>query len=150
MELLDFLLAAKLHGYASAGERDETKLEDGGKRLRYRSGEFFYQDIYYGTDPFIGEEVVWQAGRAVWAMTYYGLVLEASVPAGEVYAFLQQAMRQVGRERPFRGPELLQSGDWEYRDASQGDLGCFSGEEQIFFQGRLVYRLSYHGGRLGG
>jgi hypothetical protein len=149
MEMLNFLLESKLHGYASAGERSETKLDDGGKRLTYRSGEFLYKDIYYGNDPFIGEELVFKNGLAIWGMNYYGLVLDSSVPAGEVYRFLQQAMRQVGAERPFRGPDVLQDGDWEYRDASQGTLERFSGEETIFFQRRLVYRLIYHGGRLG-
>ncbi len=149
MEFINFLLESKRNGYASAGERDETKLEDGGKRLIYRSGEFLYKDIYYGNDPFIGEELVFKNGVAIWGMNYYGLVLDPSVRAGEVYHFLQQAMRQVGAKRPFRGPDNLRDGDWEYRDASQGDLDCFNGEENIFFQGRLVYRLTYHGGRLG-
>lgn len=150
MELVDFLITAKLHGYASVGEKDETRLEDGGKRLRYRAGEYLYQDTYYGNDPFIGEEMVWKNGVAIWAMNFYGLVLDPTVPAGEVYHFLQQAMRQVKAERPFRGPESFRDGDWAYRDASQGSLERFSGEENIFFQGRLVYRLLYHGGRLGG
>lgn len=149
MEFLNFLLDAKLHGYASAGERDEAKLEDGGKRLTYRAGELLYKDIYYGNDPFMGEELVFKNGVAIWGMNYYGLVLDPSAPAGEVYRFLQQAMRQVGAERPFRGPDRLQDGDWEYRDASQGDLERFSGEENILYRGRLVYRLTYHGGRLG-
>jgi len=149
MELIEFLLKAKLHGYASVGERDETKLESGGKRLCYRAGNFLYQDIYYGNDPFMGEELVWRDGIALWGMNYYGLVLEADVPAGQVYQFLQQAMRQVGSERPFRGPDTFQAGDWDYRDKSQGSLERFSGEETILIKGRLVYRLIYHGGRLG-
>ena len=149
MELVKFLLEAKLHGYASIGERDETQLDGGGKRLNYRAENFLYQDTYYGNDPFIGEELVWQDGVALWGMNFYGLVLEADIPSGDVYRFLQQAMRQVGPDRPFRGPEIFRAGDWEYRDKSQGSLERFSGEETILFQGRPVYRLTYHGGRLG-
>ncbi len=149
MELIPFLLESKLHGYASAGERDETRLEDGGKRLHYRAQGWLYQDIYYGSNPFVGEELVLLDGVAIWSMNYYGLVLDETVPAGEVYQFLQQAMRLVGPDRPYRGPDFLRAGDWEYRDASQGDPQQFLGEEQIFFQGRLVYRLYYHGGKVG-
>jgi len=149
MDLLTFLLDAKLHGYASAGERDETQMEDGGKCLRYRMGEYLYQDIYYGSNPFVGEELVFKNGIAVWTMNYYGLVLDPSDSAGEVYRFLQEAMRLVKAERPFRGPETHQNGDWEYQDFSQGDLDCYNGEEKIFFQKRLVYRLHYHGGKVG-
>lgn len=149
MELVEFLLEAKLHGYASVGERDETKLEGGGKRLSYRARSFLYQDTYYGNDPFIGEELVWQDGVALWGMNFYGLVLEVDIPSGDIYRFLQQAMRQVGPERPFRGPDNFRAGDWEYRDESRGNLERFSGEETILFQGRPIYRLTYHGGRLG-
>jgi hypothetical protein len=149
MELIDFIIEAKLHSYASAGERDESLLEDGGKQFRYRRGAFEYRDRYYGNDPFFGEEVVWQNGRAVWGMNFYGLVLDANVPSKDVYTFLQQAMRQVRPERPYRGPERFSSGDWEYQDASQGDVERFNGSETICYQGREVYRLLYHGGKIG-
>jgi hypothetical protein len=149
MDLLTFLLDAKMHGYASAGERDESQMEDGGKRLRYRFGKYLYQDIYYGSNPFIGEELVFKDGAAAWAMNYYGRVLDPSAPAGEVYRFLQEAMRLVKADRPFRGPESHRNGDWEYQDASQGDLNGFNGEEKIFFQNRLVYLLHYRGGKVG-
>ena len=82
-------------------------------------------------------------------MNFYGLVLDANVPSRDVYTFLQDAMRQVGPERPFRGPEHFRSGDWEYEDASQGNVEHFSGNEIIRYQGREVYRLLYHGGKIG-
>jgi hypothetical protein len=149
MDFIDFLLDAKMHSYAGVGERDETAVEGGGKRLTYRRENYVYVDTYYGNDPFMGEEIVFRDGTAIYGMNFYGLVLDTTVPSGDVYCFLQSAMRQVGRERPFRGPDVFTSGDWEYRDHSDGGPERFAGEETILFQGRPVYRLTYHGGRLG-
>lgn len=149
MELAQFLVKARLAGYASLGEKNERNLEDGCKELTVEADGFYYRDRYFGFDPFVGEEVVFQNGKGVWAMNYYGRVLSGAPSANLVYEFLQQAMRLVGEDRPFRGPERFQEGDFEYRDQSQGNLDQFSGSEVIFYQGREVYRLLYHGGRVG-
>lgn len=147
MELAQFLVRAKSGAYASGGGAGQERiLEDGFKELVYQAGGFTYRDRYIGYNPFVGEEVVWQAGHLVWAMNYYGLILSERVPAGQVYPFLQHAMQQVKEDRPFRGPRLYQEGDFEYRDESQGTLNSFTGVERILYQGEEVYRLDYHGG----
>lgn len=149
MELAQFLVKAKLAGYASQGEANERKLDDGGNELTVEGGEFYYRDRYYGFNPFVGEEVVFRGGKVVWAMNYYGEVLNDNAPAKQVYGFLQQAMRRVGKDRPFRGPNCFQQGDFEYRDESQGNIDQFTGVEVIMYRGQEVYRLAYHGGRVG-
>ena len=149
MEFSTFLLKAKQKTYATGGEGTEENLEDGTRELSYREGSFFYRDRYFGFNPFIGEEVVWENGKAVWAMNYYGMVTDESVPVGDVYRFLQNAMQRVQAERPFRGPDQYEDGDFVYKDASEGNLSQFSGEEVIFFQKKQVYVLRYHGGKVG-
>jgi hypothetical protein len=148
MKLEQFLVKAKVSAYASGGEAGI--LADGCKELTFQEGEFKYRDRYFGWNPFVGEEVVWEGDRITWAMNYYGLVFDEVVPAGQVYAFLQEAMNQVKEDRPFRGPQRLMKGDYEYTDESQGDVERFSGVERIFYQGREIYRLNYHGGRVKG
>ena len=149
MELAQFLVKAKLAGYASQGEANERKLDDGCNELTVEGGEFYYRDRYYGFNPFVGEEVVFRGGKVVWAMNYYGEVLTDTAPAKQIYGFLQQAMRRVGEDRPFRGPNRFQQGDFEYRDESQGNIDQFTGVEVILYRGQEVYRLAYHGGRVG-
>lgn len=146
MTLREFLVKAKVRGYAMEGERGEAELENGGKELSYREGSFEYRDRYFGFNPFIGEEIVWENGQIIWAMNYYGAVTDASMPSIGVYRFLQQAMRGVKEDRPFRGPELFSEGRFEYRDESEGDVERFTGTERILLAGREVYRLDYHGG----
>jgi hypothetical protein len=148
MEFLKFLIKAKIQAYASGGEGGETRLSDGSKELTFAEGEFSYRDRYFGFNPFAGEEVVWQNGQACWTMNYYGLVSDPDAPAGEIYHFLQKAMRQVQEERPFRGPAFFQEGDFEYRDESRGTWEQYIGIERIFYRGKEVYRLDYHGGML--
>jgi len=148
MTLREFLVRAKVRGYAAEGERGETLLVDGGKGLSYREGPYEYRDRYYGVNPFIGEEVVWKGGKAVWAMNYLGAVIDEAVSPDGVYRFLQRAMRRVEEARPFRGPAVFSDGNLTYEDASTGDLEGFAGTERILRAGREIYRLTYHGGRV--
>lgn len=149
MKLEQFLVKAKVSAYANAGEGGEGILADGCKELTYQEGEFKYRDRYFGWNPFVGEEAVWQGEQLVWAMNYYGLVFDEVVPAGQVYAFLQQAMNQVAEGRPFRGPCTLRKDDYEYFDESNGNVDRFTGVERILYRGQEIYRLNYHGGRVG-
>jgi len=52
----------------------------------------------------------------------------------------------VQEDRPFRGPERLTEGEYEYLDKSRGSVDQFTGVERILHCGREVYRLTYHGG----
>ena len=146
MELKQFLVKAKISGYASGGEGSEQVLSDGCKELTFQEGELRYRDRYFGFSPFVGEEVVWRNDEVIWAMNYYGLVFEDDAPADQVYRFLGQAMQQVKEDRPFRGPGSWKGQDFEYVDESQGTVELFTGLERIFYRGKEIYRLNYHGG----
>ena len=146
MKLEQFLVKAKISGYASGGGGGESILADGCKELTFQQDDFQYRDRYFGWNPFCGEEVIWQAGQVIWMMNYYGAVLTEFVPAGQVYSFLQKAMNQVTEDRPFRGPRSLKEADLEYQDESQGTLERFTGAERILYRGQEIYRLDYHGG----
>jgi len=147
----EFLVNAKIKTYASEREGGEKVNPDGGKELNFSKGDFKYIDRYYGFNPFIGEEIVWFNDKFIWGMNYYGTVYNHVVSADiisvkQVYTFLQEAMRQVKKERPFRGPDNFKKGDFEYIDKSEGDVDNFKGSEIIFYKGQEVYRLDYHGG----
>ncbi len=146
MELSKFLVKAKIATYASVGETNERVLEDGAKELTFEDGNLKYRDRYYGFNPFIGEEVVFENGKIVWSMNYYGKIVSNIVSAKQIYEFLKIAMQQVKEDRPFRGPNNFKSGDFEYIDKSTGDVNGFSGNEKILFKGQEIYKLIYHGG----
>ncbi|MFX1570730.1 MAG: DUF5680 domain-containing protein [Promethearchaeota archaeon] len=146
MKLSYFLVKAKTKTYASVGERSEKILRDSCKELKYSEGNFLYRDRYYGFNPFIGEEVVFDNGEFIWGMNYYGIVVGHQISAIEVYRFLQKAMRLVKEDRPFRGPRNYMEGEFKYIDESEGTIESFFGNETIFFRGEEVYKLYYHGG----
>ena len=56
--LNDFLIKAKISGYATGGEGNEIKLPDGGKKFQCQEQGFEYRDVHYGFNPFSGQEVV--------------------------------------------------------------------------------------------
>ena len=144
MELKEFLINAKVNSYASG--RDGTKLPGDGKEISFAENEFTYTDRYYGENPFIGEEIIWKNGRVVWGMNFYGGVSSKAAPVGDVYKFLQMALRAAKDDQPFRGPEHFAYQDFEYCNDIHGAIEAFSGVERIFYQDEEVYQLAYHGG----
>ena len=136
MQLIDFIIEAKLAGYAAGGEAGEAGIGAAKGHL-------------HGFNPFGGSERVFDAtGGLVWMMNYYGEILPAAADPKRTYAFLRQAMARITPDFPFRGPAQFQKGALRYRNHQHGDLGRFHGVEQIFEDEREVYRLHYHGGRM--
>lgn len=148
MKLVDFIVKAKKQTYASGNSA--RKLEDGFEEFIFEEDGFKYRDRYHAKDPrpFSGEEIVWQDGKAIWVMNYYGYMFSDKIGSKKVYGFLRKAMSLVDEKRPFRGSSHLKEGDFEYIDGSEGTLDNFKGTERILFKGEDVYRLEYHGGRL--
>ncbi len=147
-KLCTFLVKAKKATYASQGESNEKVLEDGATEFSNGKGIFKYRDRYYGFNPFAGEEVVWNNGESVWAMNYYGRIVDASISPKEIYAFLKKALRRVKKELPYRGPVRFKEGKFEYRNKTKGSIDEFLGEEIIRYNTKEVYKLQYHGGSI--
>lgn len=151
MELNQFLLAAKINTYATNGEKSETKLEDGTNELIFQEDNFKYRDRYFGANPFIGQEIVWQNEQRIWGMNYYGQVLGLENKAtlfGEFLNFLKLALRQIEIDKPYRGPAQFKDGHFEYFCECQGAIAKFIGSEKILYQGQEIYHLDFHGGSI--
>jgi len=145
LELCKFLVKAKINTYTSG--REGTILTDGSKELTFEEGEFVYRDKYHGFNPFIGGEVVFCKGKCIWGMNYYGYIIPSEgISQKEVYAFLREALKKVGKEKPFRGPKKYEENSFQYVNSVEGNLGMFNGIEKILYKGKEVYRLLYHGG----
>lgn len=147
--LKKFLKKAKINTYASKGEGAEKRLKDGGKKFEYQKGNFYYRDVYYGFNPFIGEEVVFYRRELVWAMNYYGRVIAEPVSAREIYFFLKKALKKIAENKPFRGPDKFIYSNFKYANNVVGNIEEFIGREKIYYRKKLVYLLRYHGGIVG-
>jgi len=145
MELKEFLVAAKRNTYASNNPVSEIKRKDGGRELRYKKNDFSYRDIYFGSNPFSGQEVVWHKKKILWSMVYYGFVLDESL-VKEVIIFLKECLRKVDKKNPYRGPKKYLRGDFKYENFVKGTINHFSCYEIIYYKKRRVYTLVYYGG----
>ncbi|MFA6075781.1 MAG: DUF5680 domain-containing protein [Negativicutes bacterium] len=146
-ELADFLKLANKSTYADASaERAQVSRLDS-KDYHYEHNDWAFHDTYFGARDFIGAEVVYKRGCAAWGMNYYGVILDAEFTADAVYGFLRTALLQADDETlPVRGPKKYIFKQWEYRLSLTGDLANFFGQEEILYDGIVVYRCMLHGG----
>jgi hypothetical protein len=149
-QLTNFLVEAKRNTYASQGDDASVQpLLNGSKQLEYRSGDYFYRDIYFGSAFFIGQETVECENRPIWSMVYSGGVIipnanrDIIVP---IYSFLRQALRLVDIKSIYRGPKRFESDNYVFKNDYEGTLDCFYGKETILLDGQKVYELHYNGG----
>ncbi len=138
-----FLIRAKNNTYIT-GSNTSSPSKPASKDYCYSEGDYTYTDTYMGEEHFAGEEAVWIEGTPVYAMNYYGQILSENFDI----AFLKEMLSLVSYERPFRGPEYHQKGDYAYHCQVHGDFNCFHGEEIIYCKQEKVYFCMFHGGSL--
>jgi len=151
-ELVQFIITAKSQTYAAGGGASSTivtALLTDSHQLEYRAGTLFYRDIYFGQAYFVGQETVYHANTAIWSMCYAGgwtdqLTSEDDI--GRISLLLQNALKRVPADFPFRGPHEYDEASCHYRNSPNGNVERFNGNEHITCGSRKVYELHYSGG----
>ncbi len=149
--LAKFLVEAKKQTYASG---DEAKIESsraGSNDYEYSDGGMTYHDTYFGGVRFMGEEVVYSAGKVSWGMNYRGETLRPDMSEAAMDAVLRPALSMVGEDTdviPVRGPRKFERDGYVYEFEVEGTLESFSGKETVSKDGEVVYRLSCNGGMI--
>lgn len=140
-ELVEFLIRAKKATYAGKGA-ETTSSREKSHDLIYRDGDYMYYDTYLGTEKFAGEEALWIKDIPYWSMNYIGRV------TGDNFSgdFLKEALLLVPEDKPFRGPEKYNNGDYTYDCKIDGDYKWFNGRETISYKGTEIYECIFHGG----
>jgi hypothetical protein len=145
-QLEAFIVKAKAATYVGDGAPSPS-CRPGSHDLEFRDGDFGYLDSYFGGTDFIGEEVVYYQGEPVWAMNYYGRILEPEmIAAAEAGQIIKQSLSEMYQEDRFLGGFEYDTGDGVYTDTSEGNVTAFTGAEWITREGFRVYELVYHGG----
>lgn len=149
-EFTQFTVQAKLNTYASEGdEATVIPTLNGSKQLEFLSGDYFYRDIYFGMEHFIGQEIIEYMGSPIWSMVYSGGIIQRNLSndqVGRIYQFLRNALKLVSLDEPFRGPEIYEEENLVYVNKVQGDINNFSGFETIYYETNRIYDLRYSGG----
>lgn len=145
-ELCSFLVKAKRSTYATQqGHQPSCRPES--HDLGFFAGDWRYLDSYFGSLDFSGQEIVHCKGVPVWSMNYYGYMLDDSPPEGFIET-LREALTLLPEDFPCRGPAVHNRGSYSYFMEQSGDVLNFKGSEWIEFEGRRVYELQFHGGRI--
>jgi hypothetical protein len=145
-QLNAFIVRGKAATYVGRGAK-ATSCRPGSHDLRFEDESFAYLDSYFGGADFLGEEVVYFEGKPVWAMNYYGRILEPSlIAARQAGQVIQVSLSEMYREGRFLGGFQHAVGDYIYTDTSEGDVTAFIGKEWISHGDVRVYELVYHGG----
>ena len=149
-ELSSFLVKAKTKTYAAVDSQEISSQRPGFKELEFLEEDWNYRDSYAGFFMAPGQEIVYFKNNPTWAMAYSGGMIPEFHGdldfAKQTFNFLKKALSKVEESRPFRGPENLKEGDWEYVDSTKGDITDFIGTERILYKGKEVFKQNYIGG----
>ena len=140
-QLFEFIDRAGKATYAGGGQESEKPERPDFKELEYVEGEWSYRDSYAGYYRSRGMEIIRFKGKPVWASMYGGgMINDKEELADLTFNFLKKAM-STDEENflSFRGPRELEDGEWRYKYDQDGDVFEFSGYEEIYYQGELVF-----------
>lgn len=141
-ELIEFLITAKKNTYASNNGEEIISSRPNSNDLIYENDKYKYLDSYFGGENFIGEEILYKNNIPIWGMNYCGIELNENFSS----KFLKEVLSNVTIDKPFRGPEIYQDGDYLYICQNNGNFDRFSGKEEIYFHKEKVYECVFHGG----
>ncbi len=147
-----FLKTATLKTYAGGLEPESNPERDGFTELVYHEGDYEYRDSYAGFFRSWGQEVIKYKDTPIWNSLYGGGMEEKYFDdrdfALETFKFLKKAMKQKTNDDSFqlRGPKIFKKGGWEYVCDWIGDIHDFSGNEEISFNGEIVFTHNFFGG----
>ncbi|MBN1450206.1 MAG: hypothetical protein JW963_04250 [Anaerolineales bacterium] len=145
-QLEQFIVQAKAATYVGDGEKTAS-CRPGSHDLKFQEGPFSYLDSYFGGTDFIGQEVVYYENEPVWAMNYYGRIIEPEkISAAEAGQIIKESLSLMYQNGRFLGGFEHETGNGTYTDTSQGNLESFTGLEWITQDHVRVYELLYHGG----
>jgi hypothetical protein len=145
-ELHTFIVRAKQATYVGSGQK-LLPYRLGSHDLQFVEGDWAYHDGYLGENDFIGQEAVYYRQKVVWAMNYFGRILNPQkITSAEAGAVIKVSLTKMYAEGRFLGGFEHTEGEFTYVDTSQGDLVFFTGREWISRNAEVVYELVYHGG----
>lgn len=140
--LREFLSEARKNTYASNATAVETPRLLASKQLDFQKAGYAYRDIYFsGNKKFMGQEIVYLDSKPIWGMNYVGSMIRRLEED-----FLKESLFRLAEKCRFGGICEYEKRELKYQDQGQGSLEEFSGKEEIFSEGKSVYKLNYLGG----
>jgi Domain of unknown function (DUF5680) len=157
-DLVSFIVRAKTATWNADGSAS-LSYRPGSRDLQYHEPGLAYLDSYFGGTDFLGQEVVWVAGVATWAMNYHGRVLRPDLYDGARAGATSKAGRgRVYDKNTFLGHyafecerSMVEGATFQmttFHMTTTGDHTAFSGSEWHELEDTEVYRFDFHGGSI--
>lgn len=141
-----FVVRAKANTYVAKG-RKSLSYRPGSHDLQFHEDDFSYMDSYFGGIDFLGQEVVYYMAKPVWAMNYYGRILNPTlIDASKAGAVIMESLSKLYQEGRFLRGFEHETQFGTYFDTNDGDVASFRGLEWIEVGSEKAYELVYHGG----
>lgn len=141
-----FIVRAKANSYVGDAQKS-LSYRPASHDIQFHDGEYSYMDSYFGGTDFIGQEVVYFRQQPLWAMNYYGQILQPNlIDAAQAGQIIKESLSRMYQHNRFLGGFEHPVGDYLYTDTSKGAVASFTGIEWITRQDQRVYELVYHGG----
>lgn len=142
-----FIIEARAETYAGSNGTVNAVL-NGSKQLEYKNGSLLYRDVYYtGKNNFYGIETIFDDGKPVFGMSYYGNwgdMTEREIDDILRGALIFNPKTRLNKEIEWR------NGDFIYNcapDITDG-INEIGGAETISKNGEQIYVFYYAGGML--
>ncbi len=151
-----FLIYAKKQTYANNTAKKINSSRLGSNDYHYETeieGEIMtYHDTYFGGTKFMGEEVVYRGlNIPKWGMNYYGVTIDETLSEEAMDKVLRPALMKVREDNtvlPVRRPSKFENLGYVYTFKTTGTIENFEGIEEIYKDGKLIYKLNCHGGMI--
>lgn len=138
-QLSKFIHRATAATYAGGGAYEKIPERPDFFELVFQDGDWHYRDSYTGFYRSSGSEVVRYKGQVVWVSSYCGgMVTGHEKLANQTFNFLKQAMLSKPHWS-FRGPDNFVKDQWKYTYFQKGDINSFSGNEEIYFNDKVIF-----------
>jgi hypothetical protein len=147
-QLTGIIVRAKAASYVGGAQKAPSS-RPGSHDISWAEGDWRYLDSYFGGTDFLGQEVLWFRHEPVWAMNYYGYIIDpTAIDATRAGATIRAALSALYTEGRFLGEFEWQGPHGLYRDSNVGGVMQFRGREDILVANKTVYALDYFGGMI--
>src|SRR5574342_88219 len=102
-ELHAFIVRAKQGTYVGSGQK-LLPYRLGSHDLQLIEGDWAYHDSYLGESDFIGQEAVYYRHAVVWAMNYFGRIIDTTqITSAQAGAMIKISLSKLYAEGRFLG-----------------------------------------------
>ncbi len=112
---------------------------------KYIQGDLEYINTIEMNKDCIGQEVIKKGDKLLWGLNYYGVSLSENLP-DDFKEFLEKVIKN--RCCDLGLIKDISQEAYESKLNVKGDVDYFQGEEKIYHNSKLIYKLNFQGGSL--